>query len=168
MFSAAWLLTVAVCIAAEALTRRRRLARVRRMLLAYESAARVFDPRPLDPSALSRDLRLLMKRHALTDALFPNESFEQIAADLRLSDGAAATDTAVRAKMRLLLYRIYGCEEHHARESLSVDYIARRFCEGPVAAFCLLRPGRPLPGARLLIGAAWVAALYTLLLRYGL
>lgn len=168
MFSAVWLLAVVVCVAADALERRRRLARVRRMLLAYESAARVFDPRPLDPVALSRELRLLMKRHALADVLFPGESFEQIEADLRLSEGAAAADTAVRAKMRLLLYRIYGCEERHAREALSLDNIARRFCEAPVVALRFLRAGHPLPGERLIIGAAWVAALYTLLLRYGL
>jgi hypothetical protein len=167
MPSAVWLLVFLACTAADVISSRRRLARIRRMLLAYESATRVFDPRPFDRTVMSRDLRLLMRRHGLADALFPSESFERLEADLRLSDGAAEAEAGVRAKMRLLLYRIYGCEERHARHMIDLDELARRFCEGPVYALRLLRAGVAPPGERLLVGAFWVAVLYDFLVRYA-
>lgn len=168
MLSAVWLAAVVACLTFEALRARGRMAQVRRLLVAYESSARVFDPRPLDAVAIAEDIRHLMKRHALGDALFPGQSFAEIESDLRLSDGATETHTAVRAKMRLLLYRIYGCEERDARRILQIDEIARRFCEGPVYALRLLLARERLPGEPLLVGAAWVAALYALLLRYAI
>lgn len=168
MFSAVWLLAVALCLASEVLRARRRLTRVRRLLVSYESAVRVFDPRPFDIAAISQELRQLMKRHGLGDALFPGRSFSDIENDLRLSDGAAAAHTAVRTKMRLLLYRIYGCEEREARKPLQIDEIARRFCEGPIYVLRRFLARDRLPGERLLVGAAWLAALYALLLSYAL
>ena len=167
MLSAVWLLSVVLCLASEALRARHRLTRVRRLLVAYESAVRVFDPRPLDMAAVAEDLRRLMARHAFGDALFPGGSFADIERDLRLSDGVSEAHTAVRAKMRLLLYRIYGCEEHEARRPLQLDEIARRFCEGPIYVLRHVLGCERLPGERLLVGAAWLAALYALLLRYA-
>lgn len=168
MLSAVWLATVAISLAFEGVAARRRLTRIRGVLLAYESSARVFDPLPLDAAATAADIRRLMRRHALDDALFPGQRFAEIEGDLRLSDGATEAHTAVRAKMRLLLYRIYGCEEYAARRIFHLDEVARRFCEGPVYALRWLCGRERLRGERLLVGTAWVAALYALLLRYAI
>ena len=168
MLSAIWLAALAACLAFEAIRARRRMARIRRLLVAYESSARVFDPRPFDAGVIVGDIRRLMTRHALGDALFPGKSFADLESDLRLSESATEANTAVRAKMRLLLYRIYGCEERDARRLLQIDAVARRFCEGPAYVLRLLLSLDRLPGEPLLVGAAWVAALYALLLRYAI
>jgi len=166
VLSAVWLAAVVIGLAFEGLAARRRLTQIRKMLIAYESSVRVFDPVPLNAATMAADIRRLMRRHALGDALFPGQSFSEIEGDLRLSDGANEGGTAVRAKMRLLLYRIYGYEEYAARRILHFDEIARRFCEGPVYTVRVLSGRERLRGERLLVGLSWVAALYALMLRY--
>jgi hypothetical protein len=166
MVSAAWIVAAAAAWIIEIARHQRRVKDIRWLIGTYENATRPVDARPIPHKLVAARLRELMARHDIQDARFSAAMFSRLEQDAILSQAVLETEPAVQAKLRIVLYRIYGAEEAARDAVLSVDSVAEHLCAGPVGLLAAIWPSASWLRSKLITACSWLAVLYALLLAH--
>lgn len=163
VMSAMWILMALIGHLVAVIRAKRRFDATRRVVMRAEAVMRRSIWKTVVDNALRDDIRGLLRRHRLADALFSDTMFPELGSSTFLSDGTGTGDPALHGRLRIALYRAYGADNASYEDAKAPDSLVWRLVMGPLA---LLRsdPRTAPPEQRAALALVWLAALYLLVL----